>query len=164
MSFWKRIFGRSQSEPIEPDSNSSSAHSVGQETVTSSPGNQLESGSTIGGVKVLLYLNPPAVTKMETDGVQWQLIVCHLMAQDGPSHHLEKVSPNKWVLSDVAKAWCTTTPVYKDKQGGLCVLFEEVEGTTCQEEGLTYLGTIEPAAYAAFLARKLGIGVEDVLV
>jgi hypothetical protein len=164
MSFWKRIFGRSQSEPMEPGSKSPIADSARHETAASQHGQQQESSSTIAGVKVLLYLNPPTVRKMEADGVKWQLVVCHLMAQDGPSHHLQEVSGNKWVLSDVAKAWCTTTPIYKDKQGGLCVLFEKVDSTRCQEEGLTYLGTIEPEGYAAFLCRRLGIRVEDVLV
>jgi len=120
--------------------------------------------SFIAGIKVLLYLNPLIVKEMESRGLKWQAVICTMMAEKAPSNFIEKISSSKWKLSETAKTWCNTTPVYKDKDGGLCVLFETPENTVCQKEGLLYLDTIDPAVFVTSLCYKLGIEIEDVFI
>jgi hypothetical protein len=164
MSFWKRIFGGRQPAETQRVVNPATGDS-GSERTSPPPVSETSQGSNIAGVKVLLYLNAPGVRQMESAGVQWRLGICSLMAkQFGSQSDLQRISSKKWMLSEIAKARCVTTPIYRDKQGGICVLFEALDTSTCQREGLTQLGTIDPAIYAGFLCEKFNISPEDVSI
>ncbi len=57
----------------------------------------------------------------------------------------------------MSKVRCQTTPIYRDKGGGICVLFEELNEETKLNEGLEYLGMIDPKRYTAALCAQFGI-------
>jgi hypothetical protein len=86
------------------------------------------------------------------------------MGKDGSRDELI-VSTNRISLSPVRKAWCETTPIYRDKKGGcIYVLFEKVDDDTCKKKELEFLGTIDAKDYAAALCAAHGIDGKNVIV
>jgi|GEM_PF-429122 len=120
----------------------------------------------IGSSKVLLYLNANTVRLLKEEGLEeTEYIVGVFMAREfGTRDELVQVSTDTIQLSRISKARCITTPIYKDMDGGIYVLFEEIDENTRSKEGLEYLGTINPRLYAASVCEKFNISNKEILV
>ncbi len=112
--------------------------------------------TTIHGIQVLFALNANAIKALETKGIGWQNAVCYFMAQKGSPNELSISSTNVF-LSKESEARCSTTPIYKDKNGVIYVLFSALDSAACTKDELTLLGTIEPKTYAAALCARFNI-------
>jgi hypothetical protein len=119
--------------------------------------------ATIGGMRVLFYLNTEAVKTVEARGVDWQSTVCYLMARKGSMNELS-VSATSVSLSPMSKARCITTPIYRDKAGGIYVLYGTLDDEARAKEELAFLGMVDPGKYAAALCAALGITGKQVYV
>ena len=108
---------------------------------------------------IQVYLKP--VQGLE----ETEYIVGVFMAREfGTRDELVQVSTDTIQLSHISKARCITTPIYKAMDGGIYVLFEEIDENTRSKEGLEYLGTINPRLYAASLCEKFNISNKEILV
>ncbi len=119
--------------------------------------------AAIGGAKVLLYLNVATVRSLEAKGIDWQGAVCYFLAENGSGGELDIKSAGV-SLSEASKARCIATPIYRERGGGLCALFDTLDASVCAKERLTYLGTVDPERYAAALCAKLRILDKDIYV
>jgi hypothetical protein len=139
MSFLKKLFGKKEEE----DSNK------------------------IGSVDIIWYANKEAVSKLTSmgaaSGLNLREVVSVLMGKEGSRDDLV-VSANRISLSPVRKMWCETTPIYRQKNGGIYVLFEKVNDDTCKKKGLEFLGTIKAKDYTAALCAAHGIDAKNVSV
>jgi len=84
----------------------------------------------IGNTRVLLYLNQKAVEEIRAKGVEWPEAICFFMARDFGSRNELEVSFDRVTLAVMSKIRCQTTPMYRDKTGGIYVLFEELDNET----------------------------------
>jgi hypothetical protein len=119
--------------------------------------NEDQQAGKIGNVKVLLYLNQKTVDLVRSKGVEWPEAICYFMAKEFGSQSELEISSGGVALSAVGKARCQTTPLYREKGGGIYVLFEELDNETKLKEDLEYLGTIDPKLYVLALCARLGI-------
>ena len=107
--------------------------------------------------KVLLYVNKKALDLLRSNDIDWAEAVSFFMVKSfGEQSELE-ISSDRVTLSTVSKVRCQTTPMYRDKTGGIYVLFEEADAGTRQRAGLENLGTIDPMRYALTLCAKFRI-------
>lgn len=169
MSFFNKlrsIFNPSQNRSIDIQnkSQSSSASTTSHSQPEQSLKKEQDQAAMIGNVKILLYLNSKAVESLRSQGIQWPEAVCALMAKNSESRDHLLVSHDRVTLSTVIKVWCQTTPIYRDKQGGICVLFEELDKETREKEDFEFLGMIDPEGFAASLCAKFGIKGKNVYV
>jgi hypothetical protein len=127
-----------------------------------------ESSDKIAGVDIIWAANKEGAKTLASLGAEMGLdlreVVSATMGRGGSRDDL-LVSANRTRLSPVRKAWCETTPIYKDRVGGgIVVLFEKVDDETCKERGLEYVGTISPEDYTAALCATHGINAAGVVV
>ena len=162
----RNIFSPSQnrSANIQNDTQSSSTSTRSQPKPVQPLKKKQEQAAMMGNVKILLYLNSAAVESLSSKGIDWSEAICAIMARNSGSQGDLVVSHDRVTLSMVIKAWCQTTPIYRDKQGGIYVLFEELDKETREKEKLEFLGMTNPEGYAASLCAKFGIKGKNVYV
>ena len=121
----------------------------------------------IGSVEIIWVANKEAVSKFGSMGAAMGLglreVISAVMGKDGSRDDLI-MSANRISFSPVRKVWCETTPIYRNKKGGVYVLFEKVDDDTCKKEGLEFIGTINVKDYAAALCAEHGIDATKVFV
>ena len=130
---------------------------------TPQPKSEEQQPAKIGNVKVLLALNQKTVDLLRSNGVEWPEAICFFMAKNGSRSELE-ISSDRVSLSTVSKVRCQTTPMYRDKEGVIYVLFEELDNETKLKEGLEFLGTIDPKRYAGALCAQFGVTGKNIYV
>ena len=113
----KRRYERTQSSPAPPAKHSSAIQESKKE--------QAEL-AMIGNVKVLLYLNQKTVALLRSNGVEWPEAHAFSWLRTALEANL-KYSPDGATLSTVSKVRCQSGIIYRDKGGGICVLFEGIE-------------------------------------
>lgn len=106
---------------------------------------------------VLLAINSAAVSTLGGSGIGTQEMVCALLARELGKRDELQGSPGRFRLSDVARVWCITTPIYTAQDGSIQVRSEEVDEDTRRREGLTLVGRIDPDLYAGALCAKFGL-------
>jgi len=126
--------------------------------------NEQNESAMIGNVKILLYLNRKTVELIRSEGIEWPDAVCCFMVRNFGSLSELDVSHDRVTLSPVSKVRCQTTPIYHDRQGGIYVLFEELDNEIKEKEELEFLGMIDPQRYAGALCARFGITGKSVYI
>jgi hypothetical protein len=137
------------------------------------PGNagkstKVEDPNKIGGVDIIWAANKEAVSQLMSlandAGLDLRGAISTTMGMSGSRDQLVE-SGNKISLSPARKAWCETTPIYRDNRGGgVYVMFKKLDEDVCSERGLELLGSINPKDYAAALCMANGLDANNLVV
>jgi hypothetical protein len=127
-----------------------------------------EDSNKIGGVDIVWVANRSAASQFmslaKKSGLSLREAISMVMGMSGSRDELLETDYKIILLPD-RKAWCETTPIYRDKVGGgIYVMFEKLDEDICNERGLELLGTIDPKIYAAALCKSHGLNIKNLTV